>query len=85
LFGDLGLPTYHVVTGERTDDPSPYKPTDIHPIARIRLSGICLADGRLDHTKIVTRWDQDAQFSSEGVPSALQPPFVRRDARPRSR
>jgi hypothetical protein len=65
LFGDLGLPTYRVVTGEEINPEAPYEPTQPHPIARIQLSGICDADGHLTQTSLVPLSDRHFPVSNE--------------------
>lgn len=84
LFGDLNLPTYQVITGEAISHSSPYRPTDAHPIARLQLSGICLADGRLGQTSLVPLSDRGVLISSEDAPRVDQSLFApHRIAHPR--
>jgi hypothetical protein len=72
LFGDYGMPIFQVVTGERIDTAKPYRATDVHPITRLRLSGIYLFDdpsGRAMRERLLS---QRVPTSSEAAPPVFQ-------------
>jgi hypothetical protein len=74
LFGEYQMLMHRVVVGEPTTEAEPYRATDEHPIAILRLFGRLTADGEIDPPNPVLPWGRYPPTSIVAAQPALQAP-----------